>query len=85
MFDECVGIGVRVVEFVRVALADQIGSDATRLARHMRDDVTPEVRRCRVAVQEHHGVAGSVVVISHLPAVDRFVLLAQWFAAHAAV
>jgi hypothetical protein len=36
------------------------------ISRHVRDDVAPEIRGCRVTVEEHDGVAAARVGVGHL-------------------
>jgi hypothetical protein len=77
VFDEGVRIGAGLVQLVGGAHADQIGGDAPSLVCDMRDDVAPQVRRGRVAVQEDDRVAVAALVERHWLAGDDVVLLPE--------
>jgi hypothetical protein len=62
---ERVAPGVRAGQLVRVAHPDQIGRDAAPEAGELRDHVAPQIRRCRVAVQQHDRGAIALLDIRH--------------------
>ena len=82
MFDEGIRVDGRVIELVGIALTDEVRNDAAGLTRHVGHDVAPQIRRRRVAMQEHDRVPLTDVVVRHLLAGDGQELLAQGFDAH---
>src|SRR5579872_3528083 len=57
--------------FSRVAHADKIRRETSRAIAEMRNDVAPQIRRGRIAVQEDDRIAGAYVDIRHLGAEHR--------------
>src|SRR5262249_42410129 len=49
-----------------VAHADQVGCQTAMIPGHVRNDVAPEIRGRRVAVEEHDGIAAARVDVRHL-------------------
>ena len=49
---------------------DHVGRDQASKTLNLRDDISPEIGRCRIAVQEHDRLPLSVIVEGHLLIVD---------------
>jgi hypothetical protein len=56
------------IRLVRATHTDQIGSDASRMRRNMRNDIAPEIRGCRIAVLKQHDGTLADVDVGHMRA-----------------
>ena len=75
MLHEAIALRPRVVELVGIAHADQVRRDAAAEAREVGDDVPPQVRRRRVAVQQDDRVAAARLHVGHALPLDLGVAL----------
>jgi hypothetical protein len=75
MVDEAIRARAAVRQLVGVAHADEVGRDAAASWLQVWQHITPEIRRGRIAVQQHDGVALSHLDVRHLAAEDPSPLL----------
>ena len=75
MIDEAVGVGGRLA---RLPHADQVGRKTPSDVADVRNDVPPEVRGRRIAVQEDDGIAFAYIDIAHLGVEDGDTLSWMW-------
>jgi hypothetical protein len=66
-----VGVAVGDVGLAGLTHADEIRREGAGLAGDVGDDVAPDVRRRRVAVDEHHRLAGAGLAVGHERVEDR--------------
>jgi hypothetical protein len=75
MIDEPVGVGWRLA---RMPHADQVWSKTPSNVADVRNNVPPQVRGRRIAVQENDGLAFAHVYIAHLGVEDCYTLSWMW-------
>src|ERR1700691_418768 len=75
VLDEAIRAGATIRQLVGVTHANQAGSDAAASWLQVRQYVAPEIRRGRITMQQHDGIALSHLHVRHLAAEDAPPLL----------
>ena len=69
VLDEPVFAGATVRQAAGIPHPDQVGRDQASLSLQMRQDVPPQIRRNRIAVQKDNRIAFAFIDISHFEAI----------------
>src|SRR5215472_18678247 len=78
VFNEGVGAGAAVGQFLRIAHADEIGCNAATKLLYIRNNVAPEVGGGGIAMQKDYRVAASYFYICHALSKDVRILFFVW-------
>lgn len=77
VLDEGIRAGTAGGQLLRVAHADEIGSNTASQFLQVRNHIPPEVGRRGIAMQEHDWVTGAYLDISHALSQDVHTLLVK--------